>query len=171
MKLRYYICALEHLYVLIGLFWHLQIIFYITGHILDSLKSTFITNLKEWWKLRPRFCSWCKWHHRIHNISWRSLTRDWRILIALVASFNQYGFMRGRKPRPSILELLEFSAPLKINLHFQSCSALVRLKMLLDYSAVFWHQQVSWIWQVGKEIFKKNGEHCKSGSVIKFIRI
>ena len=48
MKLRYYICALEHLFVLSGLFWHLQIIFDITGHILDCLKWTFITKLKEW---------------------------------------------------------------------------------------------------------------------------
>ena len=47
MKLRYYICALYHLFVLSGLFWHLQIIFDITGHILDSLKSTFITKLKD----------------------------------------------------------------------------------------------------------------------------
>ena len=34
-------------YFLLIFFWHLQIIFYITGHILDCLKSTFITKLKE----------------------------------------------------------------------------------------------------------------------------
>ena len=48
MKLCYYICTLEHLFVLSGLFWHLQIIFDITGNILDCLKSTFIIKLKEW---------------------------------------------------------------------------------------------------------------------------
>ena len=29
-------------------FWQLQIIFDITGHILDCSKSTFITKFKEW---------------------------------------------------------------------------------------------------------------------------
>ena len=49
MKLRYYICALQHLFVLSGLFLALvYIFFYITGHILDCLKSTFITKFKEW---------------------------------------------------------------------------------------------------------------------------
>ena len=48
MKLRYYIRALEHLFVLPGFFWHLQTIFDITGYILDCLKSTFFTKLKEW---------------------------------------------------------------------------------------------------------------------------
>ena len=32
--------------------------FYITGHILDCLKSAFITKLKEWGQPRPRFCPW-----------------------------------------------------------------------------------------------------------------
>ena len=51
MKIDYYICALEHLFVLSSFFfffWHLHIIFDITDYILDGLKSTFIKKLKEW---------------------------------------------------------------------------------------------------------------------------
>ena len=49
MKLRYYICALQPLIVLSIFFWHLQIIFDITGHSLDCLKSTYdlLQNLKN----------------------------------------------------------------------------------------------------------------------------
>ena len=41
MKLRYYICALQHLFVLSGPFLALI-------NILDCLKLTFITKCKEW---------------------------------------------------------------------------------------------------------------------------
>ena len=58
---------------------------------------------------------------------------DCRIMITVVASFNQ----GGRKPQHSILGLLEFSAPHKINLNFQSCCAFVRLKMLLEIFSCF----------------------------------
>ena len=92
------------------------------------------------------------------------MPRDCRILIAVVASFNQYEFMRGlRTPTLNFRAVGVFGSPqdkfafsvLFVRLLARKCLLIIQL-FLQDLASLLKEMRY----------LKKNGEHCKSGSVV-----